>query len=146
MYLAIPDHHGRIAPVFDTCHRILVLKQGPETFDHLLQENWHAFGRHARIARLDHLQVKVLLCGGISCWMEEQIKQKQIRLIPWLAGEIPEILRAFQEGRISDPTYAMPGRRSQRRRSGQCGAQFRQRGDFCTFGPRIGYSRNDDEK
>lgn len=42
--------------------------------------------------------------------MENQIRQRGIRLIPWIAGDVPKILGAFRNGRLSDPCFLMPGR------------------------------------
>jgi predicted Fe-Mo cluster-binding NifX family protein len=73
------------------------------------------------------LQVELLVCGGVSCWMEEEICRHGIRLIPWVAGDVWDVLAALREGRISDPRYAMPGRgrcaRRNRRSKGAMSAQ-----------------------
>jgi len=110
MRLAVPEYQGRIAPVFDCCKRLMIVLQLP-TEDELLQnDNWAALPRESRSARLKELQVELLVCGGISCWMEDQVRRYGIRMIPWVAGDVWEVLAALREGRISDPQYAMPGR------------------------------------
>lgn len=111
MRLAIPEHQGRVAPVFDACRRILIVDEAEESRT-ISVEDWSHANRHNRPARLKELEIDTLLCGGISCRMEERIRALDIELTPWLAGEVNEILAAFREGRISDPQYAMPGRRA----------------------------------
>ena len=109
MKIAIPEHQGRIAPVFDTCRRILVFAREGDCESMIAQEDWSAVSRQGRAVRLKQLGIDVLLCGGISCWVEDQIQVQGIRLVAWLAGDVPKVLTAFREGTIMDPEYAMPG-------------------------------------
>ena len=110
MKIAVPEHQGRIAPVFDTCQRILIIAVTPDGGQVVSSRDWSAQSREGRARELKGLGVEALLCGGITCWMEQQVCLHGIRLIPWLAGDVGEILCAFREGRISDGQYAMPGR------------------------------------
>lgn len=73
-------------------------------------EDWSTLPRFSRAGRLTELLVELLVCGGISCWMEEEIRRNGIRMIPWVAGDVRAVLAALREGTISDPCYAMPGR------------------------------------
>jgi hypothetical protein len=66
--------------------------------------------RSARPGRLRQLLVDLLICGGISCWMEDRIRRSGTRLIPWVAGDVWDVLAALRQGRIWDPRYCMPGR------------------------------------
>lgn len=116
MKVAVPEHQGRIAPVFDTCKRILIFMQTHEEAVQVSEEDWADLRPHNRADRLRELEVDLLLCGGISCWIEERIARQGIKLVPWLAGELTDILRAYRTGTISDPCYAMPGRGRCRRR------------------------------
>ena len=122
MRLAVPEHHGRIAPVFDCCRRIMIVLQRALEEELLQKEDWSAVPRLLRPARLIELEVEWLVCGGISCWMEDQIRRHGIRLIPWIAGDVWDVLTALRDGRISDPRYAMPGRAgcARRNRSRRC--------------------------
>jgi predicted Fe-Mo cluster-binding NifX family protein len=122
MKIAIPEHQGRVAPVFDACRRILVYARQDD--GHLLvsQEDWSAVSRQSRAVRLKELGIDVLLCGAISCGIEDQINGQGISLVAWLAGEIPAILQAYSTGCVMDPQYAMPGtlvcRQRRKRRRG----------------------------
>jgi predicted Fe-Mo cluster-binding NifX family protein len=109
MKIAIPEHQGRVAPVFDTCRRILLYAQAADRHEMIAQEDWSGVSGQARSFRLKELQVDVLLCGAISCGLEDQIHLQGIRLVSWLAGDLTEILTAFRNGTVMDPLYAMPG-------------------------------------
>lgn len=122
MKIAIPEHQGRIAPVFDTCRRILVFARKNDRDVMIDQQDWSTASQQGRVARLTELGVDVLLCGAISCGMEDQVHERGVQVIAWLAGEVPAILRAFRDGTVMEPAYAMPGtllcrgRRQMRRR------------------------------
>ncbi len=109
MKIAIPEHQGRVAPVFDTCRRILVYAQDADGQALVGQEDWSRMAAPVRSVRLKELEVDVLLCGAISCGIEDQIHLQGIQLIAWLAGDLADVLTAFRNGRIMDPVYAMPG-------------------------------------
>lgn len=116
MRLAIPEHQSRVAPVFDCCRRVLIVMQTRDAEEQVASQDWSTLPRIARPGRLKELMVDLLVCGGISCWMEEQILRSGIRLIPWIAGEVRDVLTAVRQGRICDPCYLMPGRGQCRRR------------------------------
>ena len=116
MKVAITEHQGRIAPVFDTCRRVKVFVQSEDGDVMISDEDWSSLGWHNRAARLKELGVETLVCGGLSCRLEQLIDLHGIKLMPWLAGDITEVLGALREGNISDPRYSMPGRGPCRRR------------------------------
>jgi hypothetical protein len=120
MRLAVPEYQGRIAPVFDCCKRLMLVLQQPLEDELFQNEDWASLPRLTRAARLIELKVELLVCGGISCWMEDQIRRHGIPMIPWVAGDVWEVLAALRQGRILDPQYAMPGRAGcMRRRLGK---------------------------
>jgi predicted Fe-Mo cluster-binding NifX family protein len=80
------------------------------------QEDWSALIPMDRALRLKAIKINVLLCGAISCRMEDLVRRQGIQLIAWLAGDVPAILKAFGDGTIMEPQYAMPGTQLCRRR------------------------------
>jgi predicted Fe-Mo cluster-binding NifX family protein len=109
MKIAIPVHQGRIAPVFDTCRRILVFSRGVEDEVPTVPEDWCAETPRRRPVRLKEMGIEALLCGAISSGMEDQIHRLGIMVVAWLAGEPETVLRAFREGVVLNPEHAMPG-------------------------------------
>jgi predicted Fe-Mo cluster-binding NifX family protein len=109
MKIAIPEHQGRVAPVFDTCRRMLVFSSDENEEVPVAEQDWSTETRRGRAIRLKELGIDILLCGAISCGIEDQIHDQGICLVAWLAGDVPTILKAYREGRVLDPGYAMPG-------------------------------------
>jgi hypothetical protein len=110
MRLAIPEHRDRVAPVFDSCRRLLVFQQDEDTDNLLDAHDWSAVPRMARASCLKELMIELLVCGGVSRLLEDEVGRHGIDVIPWVAGEVTEILEALRRGTISDPCYTMPGR------------------------------------
>ena len=110
MKIAIPEYKGRISPVFDTCQRLRIYQMDrarlavPSGID-----DWSYLPIEMRTNRLGQLGVDVLLCGGVSDWLARQIQAQGIRLVPWLVGDVDDILRAFIDGGLPDRRFAMPG-------------------------------------
>ena len=127
--VAIPEHQGRIAPVFDCCRSVSIFSESPDGHELIAAEDWSALPRMARPGRLTELGIDCVLCGGISCGMENRIVSVGIKLVSWLAGDVHDVLTALRDGRLGDPRYAMPGaigcraRRARGRQMiGTCGA------------------------
>lgn len=51
--------------------------------------------------------VNFLLCGAISDASKKALENSGIQTVPWIRGQIPEILSAWQNDTLS--TLAMPG-------------------------------------
>jgi predicted Fe-Mo cluster-binding NifX family protein len=125
MRLAIPEFKGRVSPVFDCCRRLLVidtLKKGP---DRIASVDWSELECVKRPARLREMGIKILLCGGISTRLAREIEAGGVYIVPWISGEVGEIIDAYFNGRLPDPQLTMPGCRR-----GRFGGQGRDRLDL----------------
>lgn len=95
--------------MFDTAGRILLVsvEDGREVsrMDSLLKEET----LHRRVKWLVDNGVNVLVCGAISRPLATITASSGIELIPWMAGDAEEILKAFLEGRLPNPRFLMPG-------------------------------------
>ena len=116
MKIAIPVWQGRVSPVFDSSRRILLLET--ENGCVLARSEAQIGGElpQERARRLSELGVKVLVCGAVSRLLAEQVAMVGIRLIPFIAGEVEEILRAYLEERLPSAEFLMPGCCGQHRR------------------------------
>ena len=128
MKIAIPVWQGRISPVFDSSRRILLLDV--EAGRVLARSEAQIGGElpQERARRLSELGAEVLVCGAISRPLAELVAQAGICLIPFIAGEVEEVLRAYLEERLQSAEFLMPGCCGQRQRargSGHCGCPGR---------------------
>ncbi len=118
MKVAFPVQRGRISPVFDTCSRILLVEEEEGRERRRQEVSLEGLSRFGRAPRLKELGVDVLVCGGVSPWVAAQVEALGIGLLPWVAGPLEEVVRAFLEERLPDPAFTLPG----------CGRMCRRRG------------------
>jgi predicted Fe-Mo cluster-binding NifX family protein len=116
--LAIPQHQGRISPVFDTAGSLLLLNL----------ENGREARRESRCLSQTELLARareildlapdVLICGAISAPLETLLISSGVRVIGFLCGPVDEVIAAFLSGTIGRPKFSMPGCRACRQRLG----------------------------
>ena len=123
MKLAIPEFNGRVSPVFDCCRRLLVIDTSLKDPDRIAYQDWSELECVKRPGRLREMEVRTLLCGGISTELARDIEAGGVEVIPWISGEVGEVLDAFLEGRLPDPLLTMPGCRRGRFMGKGCGRE-----------------------
>ena len=109
MRLAIPEFNGRVSPVFDCCRRLLVIDTSVTGPDRIALQDWSELECVKRPGRLREMGIKTLLCGGISAHLAREIEAGGVYLVPWISGEVGEIIDAYLSGRLPDPQLTMPG-------------------------------------
>lgn len=107
---------GRISPVFDVSQRLLVVdvQNGrivARQEEPLLDE--HPVGK---VRRLVQLGIETLVCGAVSAHLADLARLQGIRMIPFTAGEVEEVLRAYLSGTLPRRELTMPGCCNRRRR------------------------------
>lgn len=133
--IAVHHWQDRIAPVFDTGGRVLVLEDGTNEREECL------LLRSQPLQRAEDLRtqgVGTLICGAISRSMREALVACDIRVVGFVAGDLEQVIAAWMSGGL-DETFAMPGCRGvglgsggkgwmqhQTRRSESCHAEMEQ--------------------
>ncbi len=121
MKIALPTFNGRISPVFDTAQKLVLVEVDGANE---LSRAKHAMASKSlarRAADLNELGVEILLCGAISRPLAMMVAAHGIEIVPFISGEVDEVLGAYLQGRLADPRFLMPG---------CCGMRRRFRGGF----------------
>ena len=130
MKIAIPVWQERVSPVLDSAGSLLIVEHdggGAEVGRR--EKAWPAGPLPRRAARLEELRVQVLICGAVSRALMGMLAGSGIEVIPWVSGEVDEVLEAYRDGRLSGARFAMPGcGRRRRRRGGRPGRRGRREG------------------
>ncbi len=119
MKTAFSIWENRIAPVFDTAGRLLVVGPCP---DGTLAESWASMPDAEplrKVARLADLGVGELVCGAVSRPLRDLLVARGVRVVPFVAGEVREVMAAWRKGCLGGADFAMPG--CCRRRRNRCG-------------------------
>jgi predicted Fe-Mo cluster-binding NifX family protein len=109
MRIAIPTWNGRISPVFDTASRVLVAEVDESKECSRFETDISEQFLPSKTIRLAELGVNTLICGAISGQCAYMVKSKGIELIPWISGQVEEVLQAFLRGTLFDTQFLMPG-------------------------------------
>lgn len=109
MRAAVAVWQGRISPVFDVSRRILVLDVEGRVIHGRREEDLAEQEPFRKAGRLRDLNIDTLICGAISRPMFQLLASFGIRVIPFTAGETEEVIRAWLEGALPSPRFAMPG-------------------------------------
>jgi predicted Fe-Mo cluster-binding NifX family protein len=79
-------------------------------------------GMMQKIAWLTEHGIQTLVCGAVSRLLQEQLTAAGINVIPFVAGELPQVIQAASDGSLQNLEFRMPGccgRRMMRRGGGR---------------------------
>jgi len=109
MKIAIPTWNGRVSPVFDTASRLLVVEIKEEIEVARFETDISEHFLPSKTMRLTGLGIDTLICGAISRPLVYMITTAGIKLIPWISGQVEEVVQAFLTNTLFDPQFIMPG-------------------------------------
>ncbi len=115
MKAAFATWDRRIAPVFDTARRLHVaeIEAG-----RIVAEREEALADDMPVRkalRLAELGVETLVCGAITRPLHAIVASYGIRVIPFVAGDLGEVIQAWLRGGLEGEDFAMPGCRGRGR-------------------------------
>ena len=118
MKTAFPYWQNRIAPVFDTARQILIVESEAGVIASESRVILSDEDPNEKVLRLVEFEIGSLVCGAISRPVFQVATAYGIRVIPFVAGDLDEIVYSWVAGKLKHETYAMPGCRMHRARHG----------------------------
>jgi predicted Fe-Mo cluster-binding NifX family protein len=109
MKVALTVWENRISPLFDCARMLLIVDVADQTETVRYFEPFQCESPSSRATKLSDLNVKVLICGAVSDVFANVIETNGIRIIPFVAGAVDEVIDAYLTGAISSPKFQMPG-------------------------------------
>jgi len=109
MKVAVTVWGDRISPLFDATRMLLIADIEGRRISGKHREAFNCNSPFSRAERLADLGVTVLVCGGISNGFARLIEARRIKLIPFVAGAVDEVLEAYVTGRLFNKKFRMPG-------------------------------------
>jgi len=116
MKTAFPYWGNRIAPVFDTAQEIHLVETEAGRIVGETQETLTEDLPVQKALRLVATGIDTLVCGAISRPVHELILAYGIDVVPFVAGDLREVIQAWLCGNLEKNTFAMPGCRGRGRR------------------------------
>ncbi len=110
MKTAIAVWNNRIAPVFDVARRVIIVESdtapGARPTTVLLSGDQPL----QKVRQLSALGAESLVCGAISRAFQAALTAGGIRVIPFIAGDVQEVIDAWRGPLFEVDAFAMPGR------------------------------------
>jgi predicted Fe-Mo cluster-binding NifX family protein len=139
MQTAFSFWQGRIAPVFDVARNIRILEIQRGTIVRQIEATLPGEPAAEKTVRLVEMGIETLVCGAISRPLQAAVSAAGILVIPFISGNLDEIIEAWLHGRIHEDSFAMPGCCSNGRRRRFRGT-FRAHSGFGRGRPGYGFS------
>ena len=114
--MALSTWNGRISPVFDVARQVLILEIEKDRVVSRHEEILPGTEPSAQVSRLLALAPHTLICGAISIPLANLLAASNIRVIPFIAGDIEQVVGAWLVGVLPNHAFSMPGCCGQRRR------------------------------
>ncbi|RJR43480.1 MAG: hypothetical protein C4576_14320 [Desulfobacteraceae bacterium] len=102
MRVAITTWENRISPVADSAREMLVVDLGGGRILRSRREHFEDESLFERAGKLSEWTVKTFICGAISEFYSGLVEGYGIRLIPFVHGEVDEVLNAFMHNSLAD--------------------------------------------
>ena len=109
MKIAIPIWDDHVSSAFDFAHKLLLVdieygREAGRVEISLLPESIPE-----KANRLKTLGAEVLICGAISRSLASQVRACGVKVLPYVVGQVDEILKAYLTGELVQPQFALPG-------------------------------------
>jgi predicted Fe-Mo cluster-binding NifX family protein len=109
MKVAIPIYGDYVSNVFDFAHRLLLVDiedgSGTNRSEVALENKLLS----QRAVQLKNLGVDVLVCGAISQELATMVLSSGIEVLPFVTGNVEDVLGAYKAGQLTGPEFSMPG-------------------------------------
>lgn len=74
----------------------------------------------ATALRLEEQGVGVVICGAISRWLAHNLEMRGMRVIPFVSGQVEDVIQAFAKGTLDDGKFLLAGCPPGARRAWRC--------------------------
>lgn len=107
--IAIPVYGNRISNRLDCSKDVLLVYIENGRIDKRETYHWAQANPWEKIEMLLHLGVNILICDGITEFYANQLRNTPVKVIPWISGEVDEILVQYLEGNFVEDKLKSEG-------------------------------------
>ena len=109
MKIAIPIYNDSVSNVFDFARRLLVVEIENSKEVNRSEVALESQSLPQRAGQLKSLGIDVLVCGAVSRLLANMVIQSGIEVLPFVTGNIENVLGAYMAGQLIRPEFSMPG-------------------------------------
>ncbi len=117
--LAVPIWNGRVSPVMDTAHRLLLVEvvDGAEVSRTVVDLPQASADHRARF--ISEQGVETLICGALSQDLNQMLTAAGVKTVPWFRGGVEAVIAAHLSGNLHCNEFLLPGCGRRRRGMGR---------------------------
>jgi len=130
MKVALSVFKDSISTVFDAAEQLLILEMGKTNGQKRSMFKIAPSDPVNRAVQLRDQGIDVLICGAISRPLQASIAAQGIVVYPFVRGTVEDVITAYQNGRLGNALYTLPGCRG---RGLMAGGRGRNRGRRCNW-------------
>ena len=109
MKIAIPIWNDSVSNVFDFAGRLLLVDIKNDKEANRSETLLRVVSLPERAGRLKKLGVDVLVCGAISRALADMVTASGIQLLPYVTGQVDNVLQAYLNDQLAQAQFTMPG-------------------------------------
>jgi len=100
MKIAIPFFEDRVSNRLDSSENILIVSLEKGVIESRKKIRLVHSEPQMMVNILTQLDVNVLICGGITEYYAKHFTLSRIEVIPWIIGELEDVLDLYLQGRL----------------------------------------------
>ncbi len=131
MKIAIPIWNDRVSPVMDSAGRLMVVEINNGAVDSKVLIDIPQLHPVQKVRFIVNQGIDRLICGAISHRLQMMLTASGLTIMPWVKGQVEDIIAAFINGNLQNQDFYLPG----------CGRGGRRRGRGCGRHHSIGHGR-----
>jgi len=112
--VGIPIWEERVAATLDFASQLLVVNLNGRCETGHQEISLHE--GEAMVALVERAGIDILICGAVSRIVWELLTRQGIQVIPFVSGDLTDVLGAWLCGRLDHPRFRQPGCRAGARR------------------------------
>lgn len=109
MLVAVPEFNDRVSPAFDFCTKVSLWRLDDRGLVRQGERRCKDLQCRERAAKLEEMDVDVLLCGAIGRDAAREIGKRGINIVSGLSGRVMSVVAAYACGMLDHPGFRMPG-------------------------------------
>jgi predicted Fe-Mo cluster-binding NifX family protein len=109
MKTAFAAWNNRIAPVFDVARQIHIVETESGRVVRDAREDMIDNEPAQKALHLAELDIETLVCGAISRPLRALVEANGIHVVPFMAGDLGDVIEAWLRGGLQKGVFAMPG-------------------------------------
>ncbi len=101
--IAIPIFGSRISPRLDLANNFEIIKIDNNKIVETENIKLVSHNRLEKINMIIELKPDVIICDGLSEICKQEIDKSNIKLIPWIHGEVKNIVKMYLNNQLNNP-------------------------------------------